>query len=178
MGSFYFHLKMTFNKIAARLGLLLLRSGSLGSLPGRQSLLGPGDSSSTPESGLGKILPVSSLHHHGLHTVQAPAGASLHGGGHQGFVGLVATLGSLGCQDETLVISSSTDTNGLAVDESVVSLGVTVGQVARLGGERFLHSSLLQQEAAVVTDNSPGNVRGNHLGFYTLVEVNQAILAW
>ena len=49
-----------------------------------------------------------------------------------------------------------------------MSLGVPVGQVAGLGGERFLHSSLLQQKAAVVTDNRPGNVRGNHLGFYTL----------
>ena len=67
-----------------------------------------------------------------------------------------------------LVISGSADVHRLVVDKSVVSLGVPVGQVARLGGERFLHSSLLQQEAAVVTDDSPGNIRGNHLGFYTL----------
>ena len=74
-----------------------------------------------------------------------------------------------------LVISGSTDADCLAVDEPVVSLGVPVGQVARLGGERFLHSSLLQQEAAVVTDNSPGNIRGNHLGFYTFMKINKTI---
>ena len=51
-----------------------------------------------------------------------------------------------------------------------MSLGVPVGQVAGLRGERLLHSSLLQQEAAVVTDNRPGNVRGNHLGFNTFYE--------
>ena len=69
-----------------------------------------------------------------------------------------------------LVIGSSADVDRLAVDESVVSLGVPVGQVAGLRGEGFLHSSLLQQEAAVVTDNRPGNVRGNHLGFNTFYE--------
>ena len=92
---------MTLNKISARLSLLLLRSSNLGSLPGRQSLLGPGDGSSASQGRLGKILPVPSLHHHGLHAMEAPAGAGLHGGRHQGFVGLVATLGPLGCQDET-----------------------------------------------------------------------------
>ena len=74
-----------------------------------------------------------------------------------------------------LVISSSADVDRLAVDETVVCLGVPVGQVAGLRGERFLHSSLLQQEAAVVTDNSPGNVRGNHLGFYTFMKQNYTL---
>ena len=72
-----------------------------------------------------------------------------------------------------LVISGSTDADRLAVDESVVSLGVPVAQITGLSGERFLHSSLLQQEAAVVTDNSPGNIRGNHLGFYTFMKTNK-----
>ena len=69
-----------------------------------------------------------------------------------------------------LVISSGADTDRLGVDKAVVSLGVPVGQVAGLGGEWLLHSSLLQQEAAVVTDNSPGNIRGNHLGFLHFYE--------
>ena len=101
MGSFYFHLQMTFNKISARPGLLLLGSSNLGSLPGWQSLLGPGDGSSAPQSSLGKILPVPSLHHHGLYTVKAPPGAGLHGGRHQGLVGPVGALALLGCHDET-----------------------------------------------------------------------------
>ena len=176
---------MTYNKTRP---LLLLGGTSLSSLPGWLSLLGPDDGSSAPESSLGKILPVPPLHHHGLHAVETPPGTGSHGGRHQGFVGLVATLGSLGCQNKTvkrrgmrreiqksirwlnlpLVVSSSADVHRLVVDKSVVSLGVPVGQVAGLRREGLLHSSLLQQEAAVVTDDSPGNIRGNHLGFYTL----------
>ena len=61
-----------------------------------------------------------------------------------------------------LVGSSWADTDNLVVDESVVSHGVDVGQVAGLRGEWLLDSPLLQQEAAVVADDGPGNIRGNH----------------
>ena len=91
---------MTFNKTRP---LLLLGGPSLSSLPGWQSLLGPGDGSSSPESSLGKILPVPPLHHHGLHAVEALPGASSHRSRNQGFAGLVATLGSLGGQDKPVM---------------------------------------------------------------------------
>merc|ERR1719232_1474343 len=63
---------------------------------------------------------------------------------------------------KSLVGSSWADTNNLVVDESVVSHGVDVCQVAGLRGEWLLHSPLLQQEAAVVADDGPGDIRGNH----------------
>ena len=62
-----------------------------------------------------------------------------------------------------LVLSCNRDSNNLLIDESVVSLGVDVLEVAGLSGEGLLDSSLLQQEAAGVTDDSPGNIRRNHL---------------
>ena len=126
--------------------------------------------------------------------MKRPPGSSLHGGVDHGLAGLEGILRPPGGQDKPenditsnssafpftfflflilpLVVGCSADTHGLGVDQSVVSLGVPVGQVAGLGRERLLHSTLLQQEAAVVTDNSPGNIRGNHLGFYTFMKIN------
>ena len=57
-----------------------------------------------------------------------------------------------------LVVWSSTDTNNLVVNKTVVSLGISVGQIAGLGGERFLDTPLLEQKAARVTDDSPGDI--------------------
>ena len=65
--------------------------------------------------------------------------------------------------DLPLVVRSSTDSNNLIVDKSVESLGVDILEVAGLGGEGLLDSSLLEQEAAGVTDDGPGDVGGNHL---------------
>ena len=67
-----------------------------------------------------------------------------------------------------LVIGGSADTHHLSVDQTVVSLGVPVGQVAGLGGEGLLDAPLLQQEAARLTDDGPGDVRGNHDGYFLL----------
>ena len=112
--------------------------------------------------------------------MQRPPGTSLHGGGNHGLGGSETILGSLGGHHKSemfqtyfcplllmkyllpLVGSSWADTDNLVVDESVVSHGVDVGQVAGLRGEWLLDSPLLQQEAAVVADDGPGNIRGNH----------------
>merc|ERR1719384_352107 len=98
----------------------------------------------------------------GLDLVQGPPGTSLHGGGNHGLGRSETILGSLGGPHESLVGSSWADTNNLVVDESVVSHGIDVGQVAGLSGEWLLDSPLLQQEAAVVADDGPGDIRGNH----------------
>ena len=112
--------------------------------------------------------------------MQGPPGTSLHGGGNHGLGWSETILGSLGGHYESemfqilisvhfnfisilpLVGSSWADTDNLVIDESVVSHGVDVGQVAGLRGEWLLDSPLLQQEAAVVADDGPGDIRGNH----------------
>ena len=68
----------------------------LGSLPGGQRLLGPGDDGGTTEGSLGQVLPVSLLVEDGLDLVQGPPGTSLHGGGNHGLGGSETILGSLG----------------------------------------------------------------------------------
>ena len=71
-----------------------------------------------------------------------------------------------------LVVSSGADANNLVVDQAVVSLGVPVGQVAGLGGEGLLDAPLLQQEAAGVADDGPGDIRGNHDGIFSSANQN------
>ena len=74
-----------------------------------------------------------------------------------------------------LVVSGRTDAHNLAVDQAVVSLGVPVGQVAGLGGEGLLDAPLLQQEAARLADDGPGDIRGNHDGYFLLQILNITI---
>merc|ERR1719312_303992 len=127
--------------------ILFFLGRGLGSLPGGQGLLGPGNHGGATEGGLGEVLPVSLLVEDGLDLVQGPPGG----------------------KDEPLVVSSGADANNLVVDQAVVSLGVPVGQVAGLGGEGLLDAPLLQQEAARVTDDGPGDIRGNHDGCFLLL---------
>merc|ERR1719342_1229807 len=73
---------------------------------------------------------------------------------------VVATIALAGLKEffDLLVVRSSADTNNLVVNKTVVSLGISVGQIAGLGRERFLDTPLLEQKAARVTDDSPGDI--------------------
>ena len=179
-----------FHRTEKRGQILFFLGRGLGSLPGGQRLLGPGNQGGAAESGLGEVLPVSLLVEDGLDLVKGPPGSSLHGGVDHGLAGLEGVLRPPGGQDKPenditryisafpftlflflilpLVVGGSADTHDLGVDQAVVSLGVPVGQVAGLGGERLLDAPLLQQEAARLTDDGPGDVRGNHDGYFLL----------
>ena len=179
-----------FHRTEKRGQILFFLGRGLSSLPGGQRLLRPGNQGGAAESGLGEVLPVSLLVEDGLDLVKGPPGSSLHGGVDHGLAGLEGVLRPPGGQDEPenditryisafpftlflflilpLVVGGSADTHDLGVDQAVVSLGVPVGQVAGLGGERLLDAPLLQQEAARLTDDGPGDVRGNHDGYFLL----------
>jgi len=95
--------------------------------------------------------------------VEGPPSSSLQGAVDHGLGGPEGVPGPLGGQHKSLVVSSGADSDNLLIDESVEPLGVDILEVAWLGGEGLLYSSLLEQEAAGITDDGPCDVGGNHL---------------
>ena len=89
-----------FHRTEQRGQILFFLGRGLGSLPGGQGLLGPGNHGGAAEGGLSEVLPVSLLVEDGLDLVQGPPGSSLHGGVDHGLAGLVGVLRPPGGKDE------------------------------------------------------------------------------
>ena len=81
-----------FHRTEKRGQILFFLGWGLGSLPGGQGLLGPGNHGGAAEGGLGEVLPVSLLVEDGLDLVKGPPGSSLHGGVNHGLAGLEGVL--------------------------------------------------------------------------------------
>ena len=93
--------------------------------------------------------------------MQRPSGSGLHRDLVLAGTGPVALLGLFDGDCEALVLGSWSDTDGLPVDEASVPLGVLVGQVERVCGERLGAAALLQKIGGVVAGDGPSDV-GRH----------------
>lgn len=62
-------------------------------------------------------------------------------------------------KDDSLSIGSRADIDSLGVDKSIVATAVSSLQVELFGGEELVYPSLLVQEARVVADDLPAQIR-------------------